>query len=69
VNGPDVFRTKGRGRDIDAIRMNALDQARDLYGRRARLEIAHTDSIHTGALGGYWAYVTVRCLDYPAEDL
>jgi hypothetical protein len=72
TSGPDFMETMAHGNDINAIRMAALDIARDLYGPNARLAIEDTGTIQKAVAthkGRFCAHVTVRCLDYPAEEL
>jgi hypothetical protein len=70
LSGPDVLVAFVYGDDIPALKMAALDQARDLYGPDAALQIERVDCIQTTASskGRFCTRVHVRCLNLPAED-
>lgn len=70
LDGPAVLRAHVHGDSIPALKMAALDQARELYGPDAKLRIERVDSINTSSSdkGKFWTYVHVRCLNLPEED-
>jgi hypothetical protein len=74
--GPDVLRAFAYGNDINEIKMAALDQARELYGEKALLRVESMGHVGTAACwipgdkgGRFCAYVYIRCLSVPVEDL
>ena len=70
LDGPDVLNARVYGDDIPALKLAALDQARELYGPDATLRIEHVETINTSATdkGKFWTHVHVRCLNLPEED-
>jgi hypothetical protein len=76
TSGPDFVDVSGKSEALGSIRetlteirMQAIDRARKLYGPDARLEVIRTSTVTALSGGRYTALVTVRCLDFPAEDL
>jgi hypothetical protein len=70
LDGPDVLDAFVFADDIPALKMAALDQARDLYGPDAQLAVERTGRISSGmpSKGKFCAHVLVRCLNFPEED-
>lgn len=68
----DVLRARVYGDTIPAMKLAALDKARQLYGPDAQLRIEGTGTIDTSISGEpgrvFTTTVTVRCLSLPAED-
>jgi hypothetical protein len=69
-NGPDLLQAIGFGTSVDAIRGDALSQARELYGASAVLEVQEIDTIRTTRKpenlrrGPYNSAVFVRCVNF-----
>jgi hypothetical protein len=70
LNGPDVLAALVHGDDIPALKMAALDRARELYGPDAVLQIEEVGTIRTACSpkGQFCTCVYVRCLNLPEED-
>lgn len=70
TDGADTLCAQVYGDSIPALKLAALDKARELYGPDAELRIEGTGAINTSSLGEgkFWAYVTVRCLNLLEED-
>jgi hypothetical protein len=61
-SGPDLLIAVGRGDDIGAIKADALDKARELYGEDAVLEIESMGAVYTGITCKFCADVRIRCV-------
>ncbi len=71
TGGPDILQAHVYGDSIPALKMAALDVARELYGPDADLRIEHVDPIQTAvrhSKGKFCTSVQVRCLNLPEED-
>lgn len=54
------FTAKAKGTDIDSLEMNALDQARDLFGQEVKLTFSRTYTVSRRSDGVYEAFIVVR---------
>jgi hypothetical protein len=75
ISGPDVLSAFVYGDDIPALKMAALDKARELYGPDAHLRIERVGQISAMTIrhmietrGKFAATILVRCLNLPDED-